>query len=99
MQADPPNTFPCGSSSVNLTQLRIQQLASQQTLPLGTVKNARQNTSLLSYQKIADAADTNGTKIPEGRELREVGQSAVLPGDTADYRHRGEAEQSVASRS
>jgi len=61
------------------------------------VKNARQNTSLLSYQKTADATDTNGTKIPGGRDLREVGRSAVLPGDTADYGHRAEAERSVAS--
>lgn len=84
---------------MNLTQLRIEQLASRQTLPLRTVKNARQNTSFLSYQKTADATDTNGTKIPGDRELREVGRSAVLPRDTADYRHRVEAEHSVASRS
>ena len=58
---------------MNLTQLRIEQLASLQTLPLRTVKNARQNKSLLSYQKTADATDTNGTKIPGDRELREVG--------------------------
>lgn len=94
----PTKHLPHRSSSVNLTQLRIEQLASRQTLPLGTVKNARQNTSLLSYQKIADAADTNGTKIPEGR-TQGSGPICSSPRDTADYRHRGEAEQSVALRS